>query len=216
MQLSLVFPIFSLTLFLIFYIVNKRLPALVFTALTGAVLGVLLSCLLSFFFFSSRYTEYNFALIFLYYLKNEFALPALALYLLFLLIIKISCRKVTDKEIIPYLFTFLLSFYCIYAPYVIIKPVLEYYTAFELFLKPLLFFSLVCIVVTYLYKIKSKKAAPLVVIFILLLIIPSILCTLWRFNLASILVFVLSILYSLYAVVLFVKYLIYSSITSTP
>ncbi|MGN0740376.1 MAG: hypothetical protein ACI4LX_09430 [Treponema sp.] len=177
--------LFSLALLpvsiLIFYFQNEKnnrehfLPV-IFAGLFTGIIFLAYKML-----FSSAYylPDAAFGINFLYYFVNQALLPVLVIYGLFFLF----TRKDSLSARASYFFPLLASFYSVYILYMIIetdKP----YSAFHVFIKPMLYLAMLVFIHVLLNKLAAVKLTSLqkllnVLVFAVALCFPAIIESLW-------------------------------------
>lgn len=172
---------------------------------SGAVTGVLVSLLVAAFSFRHRIPEYSFAANFLYYAAEEYIVPLLLLYIAYFFI-----TKDTVEFRIRSFFPVTAGFFSVYMPYCIISASGSVFSFFELFVKPVLFLSMLVLAsfaVFYIGKqaceknIKRMVAGGVLLAFILF--VPPFLNTLWILDVFAPAMYVLSAVYAFFAACLF-------------
>lgn len=104
----------------------------------------------SFFFYLHRIVLYSFGINFLYILFGQILLPSGIIYAIFWFISKDS-RNFKVKACFP----LLASFYIVYLPYRVIAGGGSVYSAFELFLKPIMYLAFIAGVAEVVYQINK-------------------------------------------------------------
>ena len=181
------------------YFVSKEKISLLISGI-GALLGVFVCMLCSILSFRHRIPAFSFSSNFSYYCINEYALPLIALYVLYFLISRDSI-EVKVKLFLP----LEAGFFAVYMPYVIITASSSSVSSFfELFLKPALFATLLlsCAACVFLIakSANEKKIKGIVlysVAFALFLFLPICLNTLWLLGVFLPFVYVASAVYIL-------------------
>ncbi|MCR4954536.1 MAG: hypothetical protein K6A43_10745 [Treponema sp.] len=151
---------------------------------------------------------------YLFYLLNEALLPQIILYGLYFIIAKDDVRL----KIKSY-FPLVCSFYCLYLPYCVISAnESEIYSGFCIFVKPLIYFAMLCQCDICLNeflctgKLKIVRKIIVALLLIVYLALPALIETLYVMNILPALVIILSILYVLVPLALYLLKMIKNKI----
>ena len=163
----------------------------------GVMSAVLFCALKVFLTYSHRIVPFSFSENMIYYLLRLSLLPVGILYLLYFFIVKDS------KEYkIKSFFSLTAGFYAVYLPYFIISGSEAIYSGYDLFLRPAVYLSLICmcaISLHYLYKSITEKnylfIAVSVLLLIVALIVPSISDALYAINYSFSLIVLIDVFY---------------------
>lgn len=173
--------------------------------IAGSLSGVLVSLCTAVFTYLHRVPEYSFLPNFLYFLLKFYALPVVLLYAVYFF-----CTKDDFDVRIKAFFPVTVSFYAVFMPYMIIASDSSLASFFMLFVKPVLLVSMLFILSRLCFNIADgmrthvpSKIAVNALCALLAFCIPSALETLWLLNVAEFLVYAVSALYALFALVLF-------------
>ena len=174
-------------------------------SLCGMVTGILVSACTAVFTYLHRVPDYGFGSNFVYYLLSFYALPVILLYAAYFFCTKDS-REIRIKAFFP----LTASFYMIFMPYVIIASDNSLCSFFMLFVKPVLLVSMLFICSRLCHNINDgvlNQQVPKIVVNSVLLIlafsVPAALETMWVLNFLEIVVFAVSFVIALFALVLF-------------
>lgn len=179
--------------------------AVIFVSVLGFVFAVVECFLIAVFSYMHKVLENNIFSNFIYFFLKENLLPLLVGYLVFFFITK------DEKEFrIKALFPFSISFFAVYLPYFCIASDGVMYSFFELFLKPVMIFTMLFFAsdgVYKAYKMIQKKAivkAIFCILFVLFSIaVPSMLEALWNLKYVTMLVYFTMIVFALGGVISF-------------
>lgn len=132
----LLFPVF-LTGYC-FYVKSTKIVPSIFL---GLMSGILLCAFKTFFLYAHRIIPYGFAENVAYLLIRQTLLPVIVLLVLWFVFSR-DDMQYKSKAVAP----ILLSFYLIYLPYSIVTTSEGLYSGYSLFIKPLIFVSMICII----------------------------------------------------------------------
>lgn len=179
--------------------------SVIVVSLTGFVFGVIECLFIALFSYMHKVLENSFVLILLHFLLSKNFLPVLFAFLIYFFMTKDS-TVFRVKSFFP----FAVAFYAVYVPYFVIASDGVVYSFFDLFLHPLLIFSMLFLAATYLYKIYNfvvqKNIVKIVIFsFILLLVfvIPTIFETMIYMKCFTLFVYAFVVAYILLGVILF-------------
>ena len=133
----MLFTFFALMLLLVaecLYIRKKTLIPVVFC---GAFLAALVCAFRTFFIFAHRVVPYSFAENFGFFFVRQILLPILILYGLFFLLSRDSIEFKVEMFL-----PLMTAFYMLYLPYTIVSSAEGLYSAFGLFVKPVMFIAM--------------------------------------------------------------------------
>lgn len=171
----------------------------------GAFCGVIVTACTALFSYMHRIPEYSFFSNFVYFSLKEYVLPLILLYAIYFFVTKDSV-----EFRIKAFFPLISSFYAIYMPYCIIAANSVNFSFFILFVKPVIFLSSVFLASFFAYKIygdsQNKNVKKIVfrsVFAFVMLLIPPAIETMYLLCIALPVVFILSVLYGLFALILF-------------
>ena len=117
----------------------------------GIMSAVVVCAFKVFFTYSHRIVPFSFSENFIYYLFRLSIFPVCVLYLFFFLIV-----KDTKEYKVKLFFPLISGFYTIYMPYYIISSSSAIYSGYDLFLRPLLYLSLVCLAAISLHYLRKS------------------------------------------------------------
>ena len=163
----------------------------------GIMSAVLFCALKVFLTYSHRIVPYSFSENMIYYLLRLSLLPVCILYLLYFFLVKDS-----SEYKIKSFFPLTAGFYSVYLPYFIISASEAVYSGYDLFLRPVLYLSFIClcaISLHYLYKSIKEKNYLFIAISALLLIVafivPAISDALYAINYSFSLIVLIDVFY---------------------
>ena len=185
-----------------FYCIKSKDKAVVPVCVFGAVLSIIVCICTALFSFLHRIPEYSFSSNFSYFAMREYIFPLVLLYAFYFIVSK---DEISFK--IKAFFPVSASFFAFYMPYLIIVSNQSVFSFYELFVKPLIFVSMLILIeksLSLLYKFAvEKKTLGIIIVSTVLafvLFIPPFLNTLWITNWLSGIFVIFSILYILFAV----------------
>lgn len=171
----------------------------------GTFVGVCVCMFIAFFSFKHRIPEYSFGINFLYYALIEYVLPLILLYVSYFFVSKDSL-----EFRIKTFFPITASFFSIYMPYCILSSADAAFSFFDLFVKPVVFLSMLIISAYFVFFIAKvacernvKKIIILSVLFSLALFVPPFFNTIWLLKIMLPIVYLGSVIYSVFAIILF-------------
>lgn len=194
----LLFLLLLFPLSLISYYLYKKEPKLIIVIAIG-FLTSLFVCAINFFFkFSHRIVPYSFWLNFVYYAEKLGILPIAVVYGIFLLVTRDDFKSKIDFYV-----PLFLSYYMVLIPYNVISTTeSNIYTSFDIFIKPLIYLFLIfgsgCLLKQIYFSIKNKKiffTVLSVLIFIVDLLLPSVIESMFSIGNPFFVILILSILY---------------------
>lgn len=175
----------------------------------GTVVAVLLCTIKSMFFFSHRVVPYSFGMN-LYYHFIQGILP-----LVLLIIIYFLLTKGNFDEKVEFVFPLIASFFMVYLPYFAMNSVeSSVYSSYVLFIRPIIYGSLLIYVsycLNYINKFLKNKliVVAMVILLIVCLALPVVFDSLYDIGKSVNLVYIFAIIYSVipiaYSVFLFLK-----------
>ncbi len=199
----LLFSFLLLPLVLTLYCLLAKEKRNLIVIFLGVFSSTLLCAVQEFVLFSHRLVPYSFGQNLLFYFPQTLVMT-IVVYGLFILLTKDEW----DFKIKSF-FPLIMSFYSIYLPYTIIGFSNSKYAAYYIFLKPLLYLAMILICYFYLkkfYKNLLEKKVPLSIfsmtIFLVSLIFPAIVESLYVINSSIAIVLILSILFILFSIFL--------------
>ncbi len=189
--LLLIFP-----LSLIYAVFSNDQKGKLLTVLFAAGLAAVISAFNFFFMYFDAYSGRNFLWYFLSVFADDFILPALCYVFYFFFSKRERASKCSS------LLLFLLSFYAVYIPYLVLRgfPPFSY---FELFIKPLLYLALstsVSLEITAALNQSSKSRLPRFLFYIITIFSPAFIEAAWRFMLPFGTWTILAFVYLVYSV----------------
>lgn len=173
------------------------------TFMLGVFSGTFLSFGYAVLAFRHREVEFSAFQNFLYYFVVEYSLPLLVFYFLY----KASSHRAAHDEprfYTTYRLSFMLGVFAIYAPYCIISTS-KIFSAFELFLKPGLYFAMLVIFCAKVHQSFRLRTPLAIVVTILSLVIPPMINMVWLLRGLDLYVRLASGVFIVYALILFVK-----------
>ena len=163
----------------------------------GVMSAVIFCAIKVFLTYSHRIVPFSFSENMIYYLLRLSLLPVCVLYLLYFFLV-----KDTSEYKIQSFFPLTAGFYAVYLPYYIISASEAVYSGYDLFWRPVLYLSLIClcaISLHYLYKsIKEKNylfIAISALLLIVALIVPAISDALYAINYSFSLIVLIDVFY---------------------
>ena len=199
----LLFSFLLLPLVLILYCLLAKEKRNLIIVFIGILSSSILCAIKEFVLFSHRLVPYSFGLNFVYFFPQTLVVTIIV-YGLFILLTKDEW----DFKIKSF-FPLIMSFYSIYLPYTIIGFSNSKYAAYYIFLKPLLYLAMILICYFYLkkfYKNLLEKKVQLsifsITIFLVSLIFPAIVESLYVINSSLVIVLILSFLFILFSIFL--------------
>ena len=195
----LLFTLFLIPCVTLLYLANSSDKAYRVVFLSGFLSGLLVTICTFIFSFLHRVPEYSFSSNFSYYAIREYVFPLILLYLLFFFLTK------EELEFKVRSFFFLeCGFFTIYMPYFIIVSCPSSFSIYELFLKPLIWLSMISLSSVFIRSMVissvGKNKLKFIISILLLaftLFIPPFLNTLWILNWLKIVFIVFSSIYIL-------------------
>jgi hypothetical protein len=187
---------------------NSFIPPL----LWGSLSAVLVCTIKAFFVFSNYVWTISFFSGFIHVLFKDVLLPCVILYALFFFISKDDNEYKADSFL-----PLMASFYAIYIPYRVLSMD-EPLSVFPLFVKPVLFVSLVSFLSSLLHrifdlieeeedkKVRSKKLAKLIGFVLLAVCIPAMLEAWWHLGGKLYFIIPLAVIYAALAFVVYLKF----------
>lgn len=193
------FLILLLPLALAFYLFLNRDLKDVDAVFTGIISSVLLCAVKVFFTYSHRVIPFSFSENFVYFLINQTLIPVVVVFLIFLLFVKEGLKEKMND-----FFPLITSFYIVYLPYNVISSTSSVYSGYSLFIKPVLYLSMIiecAISIHYFYNnVIAKRfliAAINTILFIAYIIIATVIDALYVINYNFSMVVIFSILYAI-------------------
>lgn len=175
---------------------EKKLIVSIFTGLICAV--VVVACRF-FFSYEHRLISYSFAENFVYSLIKQNFLPLVVMFGVFTLV-----SKDTIEDKFKNFFPLIISFFTVYLPYCVMSSSEVYYQGYDIFLKPFIYFSMICqIAVSLQYTLKfiQQKKIIFVILNILLILIyavyPAVSDSLYAIDYNFVIVLIIGIIYSI-------------------
>lgn len=187
---------------LAFYFFWKKEFNAISVVFTGIITAVLLCAIKVFFTYSHRVIPYSFSENFVYFLVNQTLVPVFVIFLLYSLLVKKDFKeKVND------FFPLITSFYIVYLPYVVISSTSSVYSGYSLFVKPILFLSMILecsISIYYFYEnVVAKRYLVAIIntiLFVAYVILAAVIDSLYVINYKFTVVLISSILYALFPI----------------
>lgn len=175
----LIFTFLLLAILIASYCLFKKEKKVIPVIVTGVLTGIIVCAFKTLFLYAHRVIPYDFASNYLYLLVKQSLLPVIVLYGVFF-----AFSKDTLDFKIESFFPLELSFFAIFLPHVIVSTSEGLYSAFALFVKPVLFSCMLIqlgIMAKWFYSSFKKKSVFCMIIFILIglvyLCIPALLET---------------------------------------
>lgn len=174
------------------------------TFMTGIFIGTLVCAVIAILTFSHRVAEDSFLQNFLFYCRTQYSLPLFALYITY----KLASHKRAHLEYAfytTYRLSFMLGAFAIFTPYTIIREASANLSIFELFIKPLLYFSMLSIFCAKIHQSFRLRTPLAIVASVIALFAPPAINTFWLLSTNTILLYAISALFICYGVVLFIR-----------
>lgn len=175
------------------------------TFIIGVFVGTVLCAALAVLFFSHRVVEASFFQNFLFYARTQYSLPLFSLYIVY----KLASHKRAHKEYAfytTYRFSFMLGAFSIFMPWTIIREAGANLSIFELFIKPLLYFSMLTVFCAKIHQSFRLRTPLAIVASVISLVVPPAINTLWLLTTDIFLVYIISAIFVAYGVILFLRH----------
>lgn len=199
------FMILFLPLISIFLCLHSSDKSVIVVSGLGFIFGIIECFFIALFLYMHKVLENSFLNVFLHFFVNENFLPILIAYLIYFFATKDSV-EFRLKAFFP----FAVAFYSVYFPYFLIATDGVVYSFFDLFLHPVMIFSMLFFVTTLLVNIlnfaKNKNVPKIVLYSIFALIVialPSVFETLIYMKIFTLIGYAFVIAYALLGIVYF-------------
>lgn len=199
------FMILFLPLVSIFLCLHSSDKSVIVVSGLGFIFGVMECFFIALFLYMHKVLENSFLSVFLHFFVNENFLPILIAYLVYFF-----ATKDNVEFRIKAFFPFAVAFYSVYFPYFLIASDGVVYSFFDLFLHPVMIFSMlffVTISLASVYNFVKNKSIPRIVlhsiIALIVIVLPSIFESLIYMKICTLLGYALVITYALSGIVYF-------------